>query len=812
MKKKLITVLFLFITVFGSFLVAPRPARAEWSTTDWVLTGLAPFTGGASLGVLALKKGGGYVIGKTVEGAAYLVEPIVRKVLAYLGYLWLIICSYILWFATIAFNFGISLTLNIKSFADSSGVKEAWIVIRDICNLLFLFAMIYMAITTIVDYGGGYQKLLKPLIIAALFINFSYLIAGVVIDASNIIAVGFYDAIAGGTSPVLLKDVSYDKILRTLTLPDENGAYQNTIGNTIFEKLGIPSITANPENKALNRNLNPGDDITTDAGFVAYSATLTSVIVRTVFGSLLMLIAAFVFFYAAILFLIRTVTLLYLLALAPMAFAGDILPTLASQSKDWWSNLINQSFFAPFFLLVLYVSMRFLDVVSLTGKDPATGLPYPIADAFQNGGTAVIAIFNYILVMSFFLATIKVATKAGAIGADKAQEYAGKASFGAAAWIGRQTGGRIASNLRESQTFKNFARSTGFVGKLANSGLDTVAKGNFDFRSTSKELSSRVGNAEQKGGYDKDLKDKVAAAAAYAQSLKQTDPLQLERLKVERDRAEAALKGVQAKTVGDATKPLKEKQNADIEELTRKRHAAESDALKIADKAFGEQKLKLENLKKAAGPKPTKEQNAEIFLENGKTKEAERRQAEAQARFNEKKAVIAKELEAEHSKALQKAETEAQKKNENDPEVARLRRRLLVAEDRLNPGKALARENRIFTAIRNKSGLTDENTEAGIGSVAKVPYVGRMAAAVNYLGIPKLLAHPLSTRPGRLAAADMDKGKTGKEGSDKDRVAEDRKWRAHMKENDLVFDNADAEYEARTQWKKDQEKKDKPPK
>src|SRR3989338_1928359 len=96
------------------------------------------------------------------------------------------------------FNASIQFSLTGKVFDanENTMIKDGWVMVRDLLNLVFIFILLYAAISTILQYGNmDIKKILPSLIIAALLINFSMLITKMVIDASHIFAWEFYNQI-----------------------------------------------------------------------------------------------------------------------------------------------------------------------------------------------------------------------------------------------------------------------------------------------------------------------------------------------------------------------------------------------------------------------------------------------------------------------------------------------------------------------------------------------------------------------------------------------------------------------------------------
>src|SRR3989338_10302 len=151
-------------------------------------------------------------------------------------------------------------------------IDTAWKTIRDVANMGFIFVLLYAAIQTILGIGSDTKKLIVNIIVVAILINFSLFFTKVVIDASNILAITFYDAIA----PEALRS---DRSLG--------------LSGSLMEPLRIQSLWK----------------ITTD------TFNGKQLIIIGVMGTIVYLIAAFVFFAVAIMFVIRFVVLIFVMIL-----------------------------------------------------------------------------------------------------------------------------------------------------------------------------------------------------------------------------------------------------------------------------------------------------------------------------------------------------------------------------------------------------------------------------------------------------------------------------------------------------------------
>lgn len=92
-------------------------------------------------------------------------------------------------------DIAIKATISSDLYANLEIINVGWTTVRDFSNMFFIFALLYIAIKTILGLGGGQTKRwVANLIIAAVMINFSLFATKVVVDAGNVLAMGFWDA------------------------------------------------------------------------------------------------------------------------------------------------------------------------------------------------------------------------------------------------------------------------------------------------------------------------------------------------------------------------------------------------------------------------------------------------------------------------------------------------------------------------------------------------------------------------------------------------------------------------------------------
>jgi len=225
-----------------------------------------------------------------------------------------------------AFGSGLNIILNLLTsilnwgdFIEADIVKIGWGITRDLVNMFFVFILLIIAIATILKVETfGMKAVLPKLIILALLINFTLVIAGAVIDFSQILT-DFFITQAGGTE------------------------FQTNIMNA----------TQAMKTVALNTNIPVADGLK-NMSEVFIGAILTVVFLLTT----LFVLGAYVLFL-----IIRIVAIWFLLIMAPLAWMAYVLPNTKQHFEKWWSNFIKWVFFAPasaFFIFLAIFSYKSL--------------------------------------------------------------------------------------------------------------------------------------------------------------------------------------------------------------------------------------------------------------------------------------------------------------------------------------------------------------------------------------------------------------------------------------------------------------------
>jgi len=345
-------------------------------------------------------------------------KDIVSGIFAELGNLFLRIASIVLYFSGKIFDYAVRISvLNFSDYANMPGIMDGWRIVRDVMNLFFIFILLYIAIGTILQLAGfDTKKLLTSVIIVALLVNFSAVLTKVVIDASNVLALEFYQKIGQ---------------------PSINGQEASLAG--VF----VSGLKLSTVYKPYDQNA-PGPRP------VKNQLSFFGVIMGTFGGVLVILITSFVLLMAAVLFIYRTVALLFLIVLSPLAFVAMAFPGMGSHAAKWRGQLFSQAFFAPAYLFMIYLVAKIITsqqgLAAAVGVGPTDGL----LDALGGGSVKVMVYFA--ILIGFLVGSITVAKSMGANGAVMVEGWGKKLKGKAQGYAGGVAVRRLAPLAREIES------------------------------------------------------------------------------------------------------------------------------------------------------------------------------------------------------------------------------------------------------------------------------------------------------------------------------------------------------------------------
>lgn len=470
-------------------------------------------------------------------------------------------------------------------------ISSAWRVLRDIANMFFIFVLLYVAFKAILDLNfGNVGKSIANIIIVALLINFSLFFSKVIIDASNIVAIGFYNSIVTANTQTVTGGGTE---AQTAT------AGNQTISSGYMRLLGLQEwydakVLVDPKNMTPDR-----------------------ILIIGIMASVFMLITAVVLLISAIMFAARFIILMFIMILSPLAFVAFIIPGQEKYSRDWWSALVNQSIFAPVFFALTWVTFKIAKTPNFLGQSVLGGTN---SAKFIDVGTSapnpdsLALVFNYVIVIGFAIAALVIAKK---IATSTAYFTAisggiGAGAIGGAAILGRQTIGRGAKMLAESSKLRDAASAGKWYSGAARAGLWTADKGaggSFDLRATDtlkkvpglgKELDL-LGKAGGKGGFAKAVEQKADDKAKYAKRVYGQTTAETEKAnelgeKYKKDRAadEERVK-TERQTNLEAKRRVHEGDKTARDEYMAGKTRTQSEALRIAEESYDNKKKEVED-------------------------------------------------------------------------------------------------------------------------------------------------------------------------------------------------------------------------
>lgn len=216
-----------------------------------------------------------------------------------------------------------------NGFTSEPIVVKGWTIVRDVCNMFFVFAMLLIAFGTILRIQAyHYRSLLFRVVLMAVLMNLSKSIVGVLIDLSQVVLLSFVSGFKDMASGGLAQALGMDKILRL-----------------------TPTNTSTGGIEAAQGIVGSGDGAIASASTLLVSFILAALIMGLIFITVLAITAQLI---------ARLIKLWVLTIMAPIAFAGTLFKGLGSIAGKWWDELTKELVAGPtlaFFLwLVLAIS------------------------------------------------------------------------------------------------------------------------------------------------------------------------------------------------------------------------------------------------------------------------------------------------------------------------------------------------------------------------------------------------------------------------------------------------------------------------
>ena len=245
-----------------------------------------------------------------------------------------------------------------KEQTGTGSAKSGWNWVRNFCNLIIIVILLFIAFGTILRVESyNYKYLLVKLIVVAALVNFSGLLAGIILDFSHIIMGIFSDQIANIGKRV----EDYSKIIQEFTSNTDLGS--------------MDTVTSD-----LTQNM---------------TRTISRVNVNMILASIMMFILGISTLAVALFLVVRTVSLWLLFTLSPLALALYVLPHTRSASLKWWDAFLRYAFAGPLLFFFLYLTIFIAENLNIPAEPGIAGQDKFIF--FSNSGSLLDYIFLVVL-------------------------------------------------------------------------------------------------------------------------------------------------------------------------------------------------------------------------------------------------------------------------------------------------------------------------------------------------------------------------------------------------------------------------------
>ena len=321
------------------------------------------------------------------------VSDIVGGIVDIIGYAINFVFGLILIFAGKAVDIMLQLNFDILKSSNKI-VLIGWTIVRDLTNLGFVLLSIIIAIATIIRYQEYAAKTLLPKLIAvAILVNFSLVIAGAVIQFSNVLTNFFISQATQGRS------------------------YSESLGG-ILNPQKILSPNPDPE---------PPDPQTSGSGFASLIIRIATVAFNIAFTA----IAAITMLAFAFMLLLRYIYLSFLLILVPFICLSYVFPALKEYWSKWMTSFTKWLLFAPALSFFVYLAFVAAEQFSVNPIIKSAAISGGFKDLFDIG-------IQMIVLCGILLGGLITAESMGIMGASAALGAAKGLGNGAKQWAGNK--------------------------------------------------------------------------------------------------------------------------------------------------------------------------------------------------------------------------------------------------------------------------------------------------------------------------------------------------------------------------------------
>jgi len=477
-----------------SFFLFPLLVNAQWSTLqdNGATRNPASAVGEAiAEGYNALKDAPGkYVMGKAIDTLVDVSAYLTAHILSFIG----------LGLQAIGWLLDGVIDKTVLNFATTYGaldgaVDSAWVLLRDVSNIIFIFLILFTAISIIVSGDlFGKKKTLASIIIVAIVLNFSMFFTKAAVDLSNYATVSIY------------KSIKLDgKII------SEAAGDSANIGVQIMAALKLQTFI-DPKNKHTQETLKE-----------MANGNIMNLVTLTLYAFIFMGMAGITMLYVSAMLIWRFLAVIFLIIFSPLAFISTILPKGKAFFNVWLKELTTNLFFPPAFFLGLYLVLLFAQQSATKIAGNASFASMANLNFLERTEASVLGLIGLILNLFLVLAFLFIITwgsrKLGTSGGGltsvvmsnsaryaerRMGRFAGGSVAGSAGYVGRNTAGRAGTRLANSRMFSG----NGFVKRKLRGASEKVGNAGYDLRDTKGIQSLLKGNAGS--GYNESIKERAA--------------------------------------------------------------------------------------------------------------------------------------------------------------------------------------------------------------------------------------------------------------------------------------------------------------
>ncbi|MCE9643237.1 MAG: hypothetical protein K8Q97_02800 [Candidatus Andersenbacteria bacterium] len=291
------------------------------------------------------------------------------------------ILSLINWLASFILEFLGNLVITMVGqgqYISSNLVQATWPFVQGLANLGFIVALLYIAFATTLrleSVSTSVQKLLPKLLIAALLVNFSLVIGGLMIDMSRVAMAVEINLMGGGQ--VTAKNFTAKLIERSEIVNEKVAGLQD-----------------------------PG----TNSNFIAIMSRLIQQSFFTIALTAGMGIIAINLF-------VRYIALIMLLMVSPLAYLAFALPKTSGYASAWWGMFIKWVLYGPIVFFFLLIIIQVQNISPELPSDVTTDTSWQ---------TSFNAMLHFIVVIALFFIANYAGKRVAGVGSDVAMGFANK--------------------------------------------------------------------------------------------------------------------------------------------------------------------------------------------------------------------------------------------------------------------------------------------------------------------------------------------------------------------------------------------------